>query len=236
MSAATSTAGVRAVTFDAAGTLLRPHPSVGAVYREVALRHGRDYAEENLNREFRRAFHAVSKDTRVLDPEARERDFWRRVVLEAVNALGGPPNDFGEFFAELWETFAHGARWRVFPDAAATLAELRARGYLLGVLSNWDGRLHTVLAETGLRPFFHAVVISSEAGAEKPDAGIFRAAEAALRTRPDECLHVGDSRQHDVVGAQAAGWRVLLVRHDGSPAADGEIASLGDLLGKLPAQ
>ncbi len=225
---------VLVVTFDAAGTLLRPHPSVGAVYREVALCHDCDHAAEALDHAFRNAFHAVSKDTRVLDPERRERDFWQRVVRQAFGELGHTPTRFDAFFEELWETFAHGSRWRVYDGAADTLTALGRRGYRLGVLSNWDSRLHRVLAETGLRPHFEAVTISSEAGYEKPDTGIFRRAEQAHGITPAQVLHVGDSLKHDVAGARDAGWSVVRVRHDADPAADGEIGSLSHLLDLLP--
>ncbi|MBE2212651.1 MAG: HAD-IA family hydrolase [Opitutaceae bacterium] len=227
-------ARVEVVTFDAAGTLLRPHPSVGAVYREVALTHGCDLPEDALDQAFRTAFHAVSKDPAVLDPEGRERDFWRRVVLHAFRSLGRAPARFDAFFEELWDTFAHGARWRVYERAPETLATLRARGYRLGVLSNWDNRLHRVLEETGLRVLFEVVTISSEAGAEKPDTAIFRRAEAAHAIAPALTLHIGDSLKHDIEGARAAGWPVLRVRHDGGPAAPGEIGCLSQLLELLP--
>lgn len=227
-------AEIEVVTFDAAGTLLAPHPSVGAVYREIGLCHGCDHPAEALDQAFRDAFHAVSKDRAVLDPEGRERDFWRRVVLHAFHALGRAPLQFDPFFEDLWETFAHGSRWRVYESVIPTLAGLRDRGYRLGVLSNWDNRLHRVLAETGLRAHFEAVTISSEAGFEKPDLGIFRRAEAAHRVGPGHLLHIGDSLKHDVDGARAAGWQVLRVRHDGGPPADGEIGCLSQLLGLLP--
>ena len=224
---------VEVVTFDAAGTLLRPHPSVGAVYREIGLCHGCDHAADSLDRAFAEAFHAISKDPRVLDPEGRERDFWRRVVRHAFDALGRAPLQFDPFFEDLWETFAHGSRWRVYEHTHDTLAELRRRGYRLGVLSNWDSRLHRVLAETGLRDLFEAVTISSEAGFEKPDTGIFVRAEAAHRVAAGRALHVGDSIKHDVEGAHAAGWPVLRVRHDGGAAAPGEIGTLTQLLDLL---
>lgn len=225
--------GVRAITFDAGGTLLAPHPSVGAVYREVALAHGCDFTAEALEAGFKSAFQEVSKDAAVLDPEARERDFWRRVVAAAIADLEPAPADFAAFFAELYETFAHAHRWRVLPGVEETLRSLRERGFRAAVLSNWDHRLHSVLDESGLRPLFDAVVISSEVGIEKPDAGIFRAAERALGAAPAECLHIGDSRKHDIEGARAAGWRALLVLHAAGPAEDGEIGFLSDLPGRL---
>ncbi|MGH8020040.1 MAG: HAD-IA family hydrolase [Opitutaceae bacterium] len=234
MSGSPLLAGVRAITFDAGGTLFAPHPSVGAVYREIALRHGCDFTEEALNTGFKQAFHDVSKDSCVLDPEARERDFWRRVVIAAIADLGAEPADFAAFFGELYDAFSHANRWRMLPGVTDTLHVLRGRGFRLGVLSNWDRRLCTVLEETALRPLFDAVVVSSEAGFEKPDAGIFRVAERTLGAGPAECLHVGDSLKHDIEGARAAGWRALLVRNaEGAATADGEIRFLPDLLARL---
>jgi putative hydrolase of the HAD superfamily len=228
---------VSVVTFDAGGTLLLPHPSVGAVYREVALLHGRDYPAAVLDSRFRDAFQNVSKDDSVPDPEARERDFWRRVVLETLSAPElEAMRDFDGFFAELWESFAHASRWREIDGAGATLRELRKRGYRLGIISNWDKRLHTVLEETGLSELFEAVVISTETTSEKPDAAIFRTAEAAFGVTPERCLHVGDSRKHDIDGARAAGWGALLVRHDDGPGCDGEVGQLRQIPDLLPGQ
>jgi putative hydrolase of the HAD superfamily len=225
---------IRAVTFDAAGTLVFPYPSVGAVYREIALAHGCDLDAAQLDRAFRAAFLTVSKNPLVLDPEARERDFWKRVVLATIAPAGATPfADFDRFFADLFETFAHASRWQLFPDAIETLTALKAAGLRLGVLSNWDRRLHTVLEETGLRPYLDAVIISSEVGAEKPDPGIFRAAESALGAGPGECLHVGDSRHHDLAGARGAGWRVVLVRHGDAASGDGEVRHLTDVVGLI---
>ena len=47
--------GVRAVFFDAGGTLLYPHPSVGEVYARVAAEHGVKARPDLLNQ----IFHAV---------------------------------------------------------------------------------------------------------------------------------------------------------------------------------
>src|SRR5947209_8770968 len=50
---------IRAVTFDVGGTLIRPWPSVGHVYAEVAARHGfEDLSAAILNRQFAAAWQA----------------------------------------------------------------------------------------------------------------------------------------------------------------------------------
>src|ERR1700704_702865 len=48
---------IQAVTFDVGGTLIKPWPSVGHVYAEVAARHGLEAASpEQLNRQFAEAW------------------------------------------------------------------------------------------------------------------------------------------------------------------------------------
>jgi len=93
-----------------------------------------------------------------------------------------------------------------------------------------------VLEETGLQRFFDAVIISSEVGVEKPDAGIFRAAEEAIGCESDAFIHIGDSRRHDIEGAKAVGWHALLIRHDGRASTDGEIGCLSQLVEMLAPQ
>ena len=123
-------------------------------------------------------------------------------------------------------------RFRPYPEVPDALARLRARGARLAVVSNWDVSLHDVLERTGLRSLVDAVVISAELGAAKPDPTIFRAALARLGAAPGDALHVGDSVEHDVAGARAAGIEAVLVARDGAEAPDGvrAVASLDELL------
>jgi FMN phosphatase YigB (HAD superfamily) len=120
-------------------------------------------------------------------------------------------------------------RFRPFPDAALALSALRARGLRLICVSNWDCSLGEVLARTGLRELFDGVVSSAEAGARKPDPGIFTVALELAGCEAGEALHVGDTPDEDVAGARAAGVPVLLLDRGG----DGDIASLTEIEGRL---
>ena len=111
---------IRAVTFDAGHTLFDPHPSVGGIYREVMLDHGLDYPAEQLEAGFRRAFSTVSKDPFILDGEARELSFWRKIVAVSIEGLEPQPSDFDALFAALWAEFGHGHRWKAVAGAAET--------------------------------------------------------------------------------------------------------------------
>jgi putative hydrolase of the HAD superfamily len=116
-------------------------------------------------------------------------------------------------------------RFDAFDDVAPALMELRERRLRLVVVSNWDWSLSDVLGGLGLLPLLDAVVTSAEVGAAKPDPAIFEAALSAAGCDADEAVHVGDSPEHDVDGAGAAGIRSLLLDRSGG----GDLRSLAEL-------
>jgi HAD superfamily hydrolase (TIGR01549 family) len=116
-------------------------------------------------------------------------------------------------------------RMSAYPDAVPALTALRGGGLRLVAVSNWDCSLGTVLARCGLAELLDGAISSAEAGAPKPDPAIFTAALGLVGCAPAEALHVGDTREEDVVGARAAGIRALLLDRDG----DGDISSLAEI-------
>ena len=202
---------IRAVTFDAAGTLIAPHPGVGAVYAEVAASFGiaRDAAE--LDAAFLPAFRRIQAEWAVPygANEADARAFWDAVISAT---FGGAVSS--ALCAELYATFARAARWRVLPGARAALGACAAAGIPTAVVSNFDGRLRPLLREFDLQPT--VVVISSEVGRAKPDPAPLFAACQALGVAPHEILHVGDSGREDGGMCAASGARFWQVS-DGIP-------------------
>ncbi len=129
-------------------------------------------------------------------------------------------------------------RFVAFPEVPAALAALRAEGWRLVVVSNWDVSLHERLAETGIAPLVDAAVASAELGVAKPDAAIFRHALRVAGAPAEGSWHAGDSVEADVEGARAAGLRPVLVARDGEPAPAGvpAIATLTELPAVLTSQ
>jgi putative hydrolase of the HAD superfamily len=134
--------------------------------------------------------------------------------------------------ADVEDALLAAIRFRAYPEVPAVLGRLRAAGARLAVVSNWDVSLHDVLERTRLRALVDAVVISAVLGVAKPDPAIFRAALERLEARAAETIHVGDSVEHDVAGARAAGVEaVLVVRNGGqAPAGVRVVAGLDGLL------
>ncbi len=208
---------LKAVFFDAAGTLFTVNGSVGAIYARIAREHGKEVTVADLETGFRRCFAttppmafpgALPEQIQVL-----EKQWWRNLVQNVFAPLGPFPQ-FAEYFDTLFACFARADAWQLYPETLEALTALKSRGFLLGIISNFDSRLFGLLNGLGLAPFFDPVVISTQAGAAKPEAVIFTQALAHHYLRPDEALHIGDSYEADVIGAQAAGLTpVLIDRH-----------------------
>jgi putative hydrolase of the HAD superfamily len=114
------------------------------------------------------------------------------------------------------------AAWRPFPEVRGVLDVLAARGLRLGVITNGDARQQRrKVTAIGLADVLPRVVASSEAGAAKPDAGIFRTACAALGVPAERAAYVGDRLGVDAEGAAAAGLAGIWLDRSGTPAPDG---------------
>ena len=112
----------------------------------------------------------------------------------------------------LWAEHRRFNLWRKVPDGlVAAVAELRARGVPVAVVSNSEGQLQTLFDELGMADAFDLVVDSHHVGVEKPDPGIFAPVLARFGVPAADALHLGDTWATDVVGARAAGIRVALV-------------------------
>ena len=228
----------RAVTFDAAGTLIAPVEPVGVTYARFGARHGIVAEAAALDRRFRTAY--ASAPPLAFGPREEserlrcERAWWRSLVAETFADAGRHPA-FDACFETLFAHYGEAAAWRVFPDVPATLGTLRARGHRLAVVSNFDGRLPGLLAGLGLAPCFDAVVYSTAVGTAKPGGAIFHRATALLGVPAPASIHVGNDPDTDVAGARAAAMDAVLIARTGSwpevPSGVRVIATLGELLG-----
>jgi putative hydrolase of the HAD superfamily len=203
------------VFFDAGGTLFRPYPSVGAVYAATARKHGVVVDAGVVEK----AFHARWHERNALNSltgqtsEKIEREWWYHLVKDIFQNLDAF-KDFDAFFEELYDLFARAECWRLFDDSIPVLETLKAAGYRLAIISNWDHRLFSIVEQLKLMPYFEHVTASSSVGISKPGKGIFESALKAMKIEAAASLHVGDSLTDDYQGATQAGLRaVLLDRH-----------------------
>lgn len=95
------------------------------------------------------------------------------------------------------------------PELPGLLADLRDDGWRVVVVTNGYRRFQVPPVEAlGLAAMLDAMVTADDVGAAKPDPRIFA---AAYGRRPGPRVHIGDSRDQDVVGAHRAGALSILV-------------------------
>lgn len=206
---------IRAVLFDAAGTLIELREPVGETYSRVAREHGVEISPWRLGDAFRRV-HGRAPDmlfpsAAAADVPALERDWWREIVRATFLAADSARRfrDFEACFEALWRHFSTARAWRARPGAAALLGRLRSARLRTAVVSNFDARLPGLLEQLGLASALDAVVLPCEARALKPDPALFRCALERLGVAAAEALFVGDDLQRDLQGARDAGLRAL---------------------------
>jgi len=229
---------IRAVLFDAGGTLVRAYPSVGHVYAEEAARFGVDVTPDSLSQHFGEAWRRLRPQDNHESPfrtsEAHERAWWRSLV-DAVFEAAGVRDAFGDrfdaFFDSLYDRFETADVWEVFDDVVPTLDAIHAAGIRCAIVSNWDSRLPRLMDALGLADRFEFILTSAEAGHSKPHAAIFEEAVKRLGLSANQVINVGDSVEEDVHGATAAGLRAVhLDRNVDSP---GSIPTLTKLKERL---
>lgn len=125
------------------------------------------------------------------------------------------------------------------PGAVGIVKELSAR-FQIGVVTNGLPDVqYTKLESIGLHDSMSCIVLSEEIGIRKPDPRIFHHAADLIQIPPADCLYVGNSYTHDIVGAKAAGMLACWLRRSRSSVPSGEykadfvIGDLSDLTGIL---
>ena len=233
---------IRAVLFDAAGTLLLPREPVGATYARFARRYlassaglaansrlaasaGQSPAAApsaaRLGEAFARVFESAPANAHPDAPPGRraalERAWWQARLRETFRAADQELRfeespHFGPCADALWLHYGSPRAWRLAAGAEQALAALRAQGLTLAILSNFDQRLHGLLRGLNVRCYFDAVVLPAESGAAKPSPAIFAHCLAQLGIAPRQALLVGDHPVRDLQAARAAGLHALDIR------------------------
>lgn len=215
--------GVRAVVFDAYGTL---YDVASAAERARASLGDRWQPLADLWRQKQLQY------TWLRSLMGRHADFWKvtgDALDYAMEALGFADDGLRERLMTLYN------RLGAYPEAKPALEALRAYGLHLAVLSNGSPRMLATAAEAaGLAPLLDQVLSVESVGIYKPSPQVYRLALDQLRLWPNEILFVS-ANGWDAAGAKASGLRVAWCNRAGQPlerlgeAPDVEIASLAEL-------
>ena len=101
------------------------------------------------------------------------------------------------------------------PGCIEMLERLRSAGLHAGIVSNIDDDyLLPMLERAGLSGHLDAWTSSEEAGSCKPHRGIYDHALRKAGAGAERSVFVGDSPEHDIIGARRLGMETILIRDE----------------------
>ena len=222
--------GTRAVFFDAVGTLLFPEPSAPQIYADLARRNGLGLTDEVIWARFVAAYRVEEAADRAagwVTSEEREYERWHRIVTATLHGVPDPD----ACFLELFDHFSKPAAWRLHPEAGPVLAELRNRGLVLGLGTNYDARVWPVVEGfPALAPIRDRMIVSAAVGFRKPAPGFFKELLKSAGCAPAAVLFVGDDIENDYKGATAAGLNTVLLYPTNRSYVPNRITTLSELI------
>jgi putative hydrolase of the HAD superfamily len=221
---------IEAIFFDVDFTLIYPGPTFqGEGYEQFAREH--DIAVER-----ERFADAVKAASSVLDAQqdhVYDAEVFVRYTRRILEAMGGRGARLDECARRVYDEWAACQHFFLYDDVTPALRELAARGVKLGLISNSHRPLDEFQEHFALRGLIAGAVSSSDHGFMKPHPSIFESALELLGVGAAASLMVGDSYPHDIVGAERAGMRGVLVHRSADPAPDHGVPVVRSLL-ELP--
>lgn len=139
---------------------------------------------------------------------------FRQIFLEQLLLDAGvPPNEACEAAMQAFGAFiARRNDVELFKHAVSVLDELN-QDYTLAALTNGNADV----SQTPLAAFFSFALKAEDVGAAKPAPDLFLAAMAQANSSPEHIVHVGDSHDHDIVGAHGVGIRSVWLTSEQQP-------------------
>ncbi|MEC4804043.1 MAG: HAD-IA family hydrolase [Jaaginema sp. PMC 1079.18] len=211
----------KVIFLDAVGTLFGVQGTVGEVYSKIAHEFGVTTDPTALDTAFTTAFKAAPPlafpGAEVVEIPNLEYQWWLDVSQKTFETVGARENfnHFEEFFDRLYSYFATPHPWFVYKDIVPVLETWKANKIALGIISNFDSRLHMVLEGLELAKYFQSITVSSFVGAAKPERAIFTAALNKHQCEPHQAWHIGDSINEDFDGAKSAGLKAYFLERPG---------------------
>jgi len=216
---------IRLVTFDVVGTILKFRVPAYVTYKEVASHHGVSVDLSRLEKHFLLQYKNLNKSHPHFGSTTGlpSRVWWTTLVREtfrgAMDAADWDDGRVGNIAEELYNIYHTPQPYLLYQDAADALEKFKMLNKTIGIISNFDVRIHDLVTAMGLRSYVDFVICSEDARSSKPDSAIFNLAVLKSNLehlQPDEVLHIGDDFERDYLGARAVKWNTLLLHRGGA--------------------
>lgn len=230
---------IKAISFDFYNTLVRFWPPLNEIQQAACLELGISVSKSGIDKGYSVADVYFNQENAsgpiALRTEDERLDFFSKYEQMIMEGAGVPVSM--DLARQIWSMAISVPKdFTPFEDVIPALAELKSKGYRLGVVSNLRRDMLELCRQLGLADSLEFFISAADAGAEKPDPSMFLAALEQMSAEPGETVHVGDQYRSDVLGARAVGMHPVLIDRDGWNEAIEDcprISSLSQLLGLL---
>jgi HAD superfamily hydrolase (TIGR01549 family) len=213
--------GTHTVLFDLDGTLRHNRPSADHTFYNIAAELGLPDSTEKRLRTMRWVHHYWAQSIEMLDDveafRGEDEAFWENYYQRHLLAFECDPEQAADLAKEIRRRMKEIYKPVdcVEPSTFELLRDLQEAGFRLGVVSNRTKNYLELLETLGLRHYFEIVIAAGEVGIWKPEPGIFEHALRKLGVPAEGTMYVGDNYYCDILGAQNAGLRPVLLDHEG---------------------
>ena len=209
---------LRLITFDAMNTLFKVRGTIGEIYSKAGANYGIKSDPQEIEVNFRKAFKQLNLryPNYGLAAGMSSQLWWQEMV--GISFDGQLKSEIlSNISSDLYSNFETKTHWQLFPEVSFVLQYLKNKDVKIGVLSNFDERLPTVLKELGVDHYFQFILASRNTKWYKPLPQIFHHAVAMVtQCSPVDVIHVGDNLELDYKAARNAGIDAYLLLREPS--------------------
>lgn len=215
----------KVITFDAYNTLYATSLPVMEQYCLVAKKHEIVADPAQLTKNFPRVFKKLKerhpnygKFTNITAVE-----WWSQLITDVFKPLEVTKDVIDEILSR----FEGEQAYEVYPDVLHFIEEAKTKhpDVILGIVSNTDPLVYTLLKNLGLLDYFNGnIFLSYNLDVKKPSKEIFDyvlkdlterypmlARNLGIEQLRSQCWHIGDEAMNDMYGAEGAGWNGVLI-------------------------
>lgn len=140
--------------------------------------------------------------------------YFQRLIEKTHNTIN--PKIILQLYGCYWDSFLK--RMKLRKGVLETLKELKKQDIKIVLVSDLTALIQLrKIHKLGITPYIDFLVTSEEAGSEKPHLIMFLLAIKKLEMLPEDVIFVGDSKNKDISGANAAGMDTVWITQGRNP-------------------
>lgn len=201
------------VVFDADDTIYTFSESIPSIFKRHIDTHNVDSCEKHIENKIMQIIYGKDvpgsgkHNDYAMDKQVAY-DFWRDLYLEVASEYTN--ESATESYDGLYDYYAKAESRTLSPHFLTFINRLRECGKTLGVMSNFDSRVHNVVEELGVTSQVDFIYSSCDIGYRKPGVKFFSTIAEKYNFNPKDIVYIGNNQEEDFYAAREAGWNSIL--------------------------